>query len=635
MKTYNTHPRATDKELREVQELVRAGKWQEAAKRLEALLEQYPDDERLQNLLQEVRLRLSLLPEEISPRRSWRLGRGGLIALVLLALALLAGGLYVGYTSYIVPARATALATTSLKEMYDQAIESLGAGDLERAERLLRRIQAQDPSFPGVKDALRSVAQRRMLDTQYREALKRVEEGKWAEALVLFRAIAEVDPHYRDVPQQIKRLERLVRVEDLYQKATRAYMAKRWPEAVRYFKEVRRLDGHYKAEKVRARLFTAYLNWARETLASGREEAVEEALRYVRRALSINPQSEEAQALKDDITTYLRGKRYFDRGDYVHAVLLWQPLYERHPNFGNGLLVRQLYQAYVALARQRELEDNLPSAIHFYALAVQLPTEDEEGARERLAFLFTLITPTPTPTVTPTPTATPTVTPTPTITPTPTVTPTPTPLPQPLRFFIGWIAFKTNRRGVDEVWVMRPDGCCARPVSDPETYERVREHQAYSPDKRYRVYVESPPGTSQKTNLYVWRYDVPPAWEHRYLLLDNGSINYDPVYSPDGQWIAFVSQVTGNDEIWKISSDIWHPKPPIQLTHNQWEWDKSPTWSPDGKRIAFWSNRITGRPQIWVMNADGSHPHNISRNSYEDWDPVWLRKELFEDVPKP
>jgi len=112
--------------------------------------------------------------------------------------------------------------------------------------------------------------------------------------------------------------------------------------------------------------------------------------------------------------------------------------------------------------------------------------------------------------------------------------------------------------------------------------------------------------------------------------LDNGSINYDPVWSPDGQWIAFVSEVTGNDEIWKISSDFWNPKPPIQLTHNTWEWDKSPTWSPDSKHIAFWSNRVIGRKQIWVMNADGSNPHNISNNQWEDWDPVWLREDLFK-----
>ena len=178
---------------------------------------------------------------------------------------------------------------------------------------------------------------------------------------------------------------------------------------------------------------------------------------------------------------------------------------------------------------------------------------------------------------------------------------------------------------------MRPDGCCARPVADPENYEKIRAKQAFSPDGKYRVYAEAPPNSQGNVvDLYVWRYDVPPNWEHKYLLVGNGSINYDPAWSPDGAWIVFVSQVTGNDEIWKVSSDFFNPKPPIQLTHNTWEWDKSPTWSPDGKYIAFWSNRVTGRKQIWIMNADGSNPRNISRNEYNDWDPVWLWPSYFK-----
>ncbi len=61
-----------------------------------------------------------------------------------------------------------------------------------------------------------------------------------------------------------------------------------------------------------------------------------------------------------------------------------------------------------------------------------------------------------------------------------------------------------------------------------------------------------------------------------------------------------------------------------QLTQNRWEWDKHPTWSPDGSQIAFFSNR-SGRRQIWVMNADGTSQRNISNNDYEDWDPVWIK----------
>jgi TolB protein len=62
-----------------------------------------------------------------------------------------------------------------------------------------------------------------------------------------------------------------------------------------------------------------------------------------------------------------------------------------------------------------------------------------------------------------------------------------------------------------------------------------------------------------------------------------------------------------------------------RLTWNAWEWDKHPTWSPDGRQIAFYSNRYIGRRQIWVMNADGTDVRNLSDNPYSDWDPVWLK----------
>ena len=62
-----------------------------------------------------------------------------------------------------------------------------------------------------------------------------------------------------------------------------------------------------------------------------------------------------------------------------------------------------------------------------------------------------------------------------------------------------------------------------------------------------------------------------------------------------------------------------------RLTTNGWQWDRHPSWSPDGTRIAFYSVRISGYRQIWVMNADGSGETNISQNQYNDWDPIWLK----------
>ena len=51
--------------------------------------------------------------------------------------------------------------------------------------------------------------------------------------------------------------------------------------------------------------------------------------------------------------------------------------------------------------------------------------------------------------------------------------------------------------------------------------------------------------------------------------------------------------------------------------------DKSPSWSPDGRRIAFSSNRETGAFQIWLINPDGSDPVRLTSDSGGNGEPSW------------
>jgi TolB protein len=58
-----------------------------------------------------------------------------------------------------------------------------------------------------------------------------------------------------------------------------------------------------------------------------------------------------------------------------------------------------------------------------------------------------------------------------------------------------------------------------------------------------------------------------------------------------------------------------------QLTRNEVR-DENPDWSPDGKRIAFYSERV-GNAEIYVMNADGSRLKRVTRDPWYSALPRW------------
>jgi Tol biopolymer transport system component len=204
-------------------------------------------------------------------------------------------------------------------------------------------------------------------------------------------------------------------------------------------------------------------------------------------------------------------------------------------------------------------------------------------------------------------------------------TPTPEPTPQPLSTNKGQIAFWTDREGVTQIFLMNPDGTNQRPAMlarwGATEFEELRRQEAISPDANWQVYTAA--GNNRVAQIWITELSASGPTKNNKQLTSLDDVSYDPVWSPDGVSVAFVSEQTGSDDVWVIRAD--GTQAPRQLTQNDWEWEKHPSWSPDGQLIVYWSNKDTGRQQIWVMNPDGSNQRNLSNNDYNDWDPIWIK----------
>ncbi len=239
-------------------------------------------------------------------------------------------------------------------------------------------------------------------------------------------------------------------------------------------------------------------------------------------------------------------------------------------------------------------------------------------------------TPTATPTFTPTPTASPTNTPTPPPTNTATaVPPTPTPLPPTApppppaptatataEGLAGKILFKTDRAGLVQIYQMNADGSDQRPLVDISIYTELQTRLPFSPDGQNQILVK---GEGQ---LDLWWINFVSGQELR--ITSTGKPEYDPAWSPVDNRIAFVSEETGNGDIYMLNLGGSALK---RITVNDGNFDKHPTWSPDGTKIAFWSDRgFGGNRQVWVVDLATDQTTSLSDNPYNDWDPIWVWK---------
>ncbi len=205
-----------------------------------------------------------------------------------------------------------------------------------------------------------------------------------------------------------------------------------------------------------------------------------------------------------------------------------------------------------------------------------------------------------------------------------------------------------NTNSTVNIWAMNADGTGMVPltrlnVNPTENFVWTNQQPVWSPDSSSVAFTSAGAtsganaiNTNEIFNLWVAKADG-SATTPLTTLSGTGVFQEDPTWSPDGTRIAFVAQraLDGSDagsptdsmNLWVINSNGSGATPITKFSPAPFSTSPSPflafpTWSPDGSKIAFFSDQaldgsqtlnVNATGNIWTVNPDGSGAIPVSR----------------------
>jgi hypothetical protein len=185
------------------------------------------------------------------------------------------------------------------------------------------------------------------------------------------------------------------------------------------------------------------------------------------------------------------------------------------------------------------------------------------------------------------------------------------------------IVFASDRVGGQELFIM---GTSANSPAQLTSQGCTNETPTWSPDGRRIFWASNCDGDFDlyRADLaydYDSNYSVSAHLVNTVNLTNNGSNDRFARVSPDGKTIAFSSDREGNWEVYTINTENGGGERRLTTSNSS---DDAPTWSPDGRSLAFASDR-DGDYEIYTMNPDGSNVVQITTNNSQDRWPLWAQ----------
>ncbi|HZE23500.1 MAG TPA: hypothetical protein VE054_05880 [Blattabacteriaceae bacterium] len=187
-----------------------------------------------------------------------------------------------------------------------------------------------------------------------------------------------------------------------------------------------------------------------------------------------------------------------------------------------------------------------------------------------------------------------------------------------------------NTNAVFNVWVAKADGTSLSPLTRLTASGVFQTDPAWSPDGAKIAFIaqralDASDAASSTNTMNLWTINADGSSATPLTRFTSNDFMFYPVWSPDGSKLAFgsgraldgsdASNINSADNVWTINANGTGAFAVTRLTTTGINFASPMTWSPDGKKIAFTSQRAvdganvanpSGATNVWLLNADGS-----------------------------
>jgi Tol biopolymer transport system component len=175
--------------------------------------------------------------------------------------------------------------------------------------------------------------------------------------------------------------------------------------------------------------------------------------------------------------------------------------------------------------------------------------------------------------------------------------------------------------GQSSLWVIRGDGADAHEVA-PVGSTTMTYYPSWFPDGETVIAMDRRALALKR--IAVNGGGAATLTRHEQILTGMASV------SPDGKSIVFAGQRNGGQQYDQVKNSIWvldvgsGAVRPLESMRAQ---GRAPTWSPDGQRVAFESDRTNNQSMhgyvVFVTDRDGTHLQQVTERSFDANHPVW------------